>query len=269
MTRGVGASHGKRGIVYVMVNPCIAGLVKIGRTTRDPHERARELSASTAVPMQFEVIFDAIVADAAAAEQLLHRQFSKYRLNPQREFFRISPYDAIKAVQAVAERFASEYPELPEEREILPDLDRTMRRWLRRDIVSVIFLQYTDLCALKVTFQPDPLLDVATETIFDLRVYGEYDEGEFDDDLTFSPQRSIDKNISILADEFDAYSLAMTGCPLLDPDIEDEICRRHQEGAPTPLRPSWCATSRTFSMWGPEDEWRPLAERLGLLAAPE
>ncbi len=43
------------GYVYVLMNSSMRGLVKIGKTEREPEERAKELSASTGVPTPFMV----------------------------------------------------------------------------------------------------------------------------------------------------------------------------------------------------------------------
>ncbi|MGW2541558.1 GIY-YIG nuclease family protein [Kitasatospora sp. NPDC001574] len=44
------------GFIYVMVNPEMSGLVKIGWTGRLPEDRAHELS-KTAVPLPFRVAY--------------------------------------------------------------------------------------------------------------------------------------------------------------------------------------------------------------------
>lgn len=254
--------RGKRGIIYVMVNPCIAGLVKIGRTSSDSRERARELSRATGVPMAFKVVYDEIVSDAVAAEYLLHQQFAEHRVNPQREFFRIGEYEAIKAVKAMAERFADIAPEDPEERDVLPALDRVMRRWLRKDLVAVTFLQFSDLCALKVVTQPDPLLPTAVERIFDLRVFGEYGGNEYGDDLTYTPKRPIDENVKLLVEKLDPYSMAMTGMPLLDHGVEDSLVALHDRGMKVPLRPTWQVVDRVYDAWGSPDEFEATISKI-------
>src|SRR6185369_11781349 len=41
---------GGPGFVYALINPSMTGLVKVGRTERDPTGRAHELSSATGVP---------------------------------------------------------------------------------------------------------------------------------------------------------------------------------------------------------------------------
>jgi hypothetical protein len=45
------------GFIYILINPSMAGLVKIGKTTRDPEARAKELSQATGVPTPFYVAY--------------------------------------------------------------------------------------------------------------------------------------------------------------------------------------------------------------------
>ena len=76
-----------QGIVYVLSNPAMPGLVKIGMTSRDQlDDRVRELS-NTSVPAPFVVELWAWVEDARACERLLHGWLSGVRMNSRREFF--------------------------------------------------------------------------------------------------------------------------------------------------------------------------------------
>ncbi len=88
------------GIVYILTNPAMPGLVKIGKTSRDSvKERLKELYSSTGVPVPFECEYAARVEDASAVEQILHETFGPYRINPKREFFDISSEEARDVLQ--------------------------------------------------------------------------------------------------------------------------------------------------------------------------
>ena len=89
------------GYVYAMDNPCFrtmpsndlsSGLVaiKIGMTTKDPVQRAKELS-NTSVPTPFEVVWAVYVADEKRAEYFLHQSLSPHRVTESREFFWMNP----------------------------------------------------------------------------------------------------------------------------------------------------------------------------------
>lgn len=84
-------------IVYVLTNPAMPGLVKIGKTTQlEVEERMKQLYG-TGVPVPFDCAFACQVKDASEVEKALHFAFGNSRINPNREFFKIEP-DRIIAV---------------------------------------------------------------------------------------------------------------------------------------------------------------------------
>lgn len=87
------------GIVYLLTNPYMPGLVKIGMTTqKEIDQRMRELY-TTGVPAPFECQFACKVkkGDCAKIEKALHTAFAPQRVNQNREFFRIQ-IDQAKAI---------------------------------------------------------------------------------------------------------------------------------------------------------------------------
>ena len=85
-----------------MSNPAMPGLIKIGRSSREPiSARVAELSSATGVPSAFKVEYQAIVRDEFEVEQYLHRSFSQFRYG--KEFFKdLTP---AKVVAEVAKQF--------------------------------------------------------------------------------------------------------------------------------------------------------------------
>ncbi len=79
----------KEGYVYCMSNDSMPGLLKIGMTTDEPEERAKELSSATGVPFPFRVEQCKKVANPRAKEKAMHELLSAlgYRVNERREFF--------------------------------------------------------------------------------------------------------------------------------------------------------------------------------------
>jgi hypothetical protein len=78
-------------IVYVLTNPAMPGLVKIGKTTQlEVDDRMRQLYG-TGVPVPFDCAFACQVRDASEVEKALHLAFGASRINPNREFFRVEP----------------------------------------------------------------------------------------------------------------------------------------------------------------------------------
>lgn len=79
------------GLVYVLTNPVMPGLVKIGCTEQDDAGGRIAQLYSTGVPVPFKIEFAARVEDTQGVEQALHRAFAPNRINPKREFFRLEP----------------------------------------------------------------------------------------------------------------------------------------------------------------------------------
>lgn len=86
-------------IVYVLTNPAMPGLVKIGKTTQlEVEERMKQLY-STGVPVPFDCAFACKVKDAGEVEKALHLAFGMTRINPNREFFKLEPERVIAVLQ--------------------------------------------------------------------------------------------------------------------------------------------------------------------------
>lgn len=86
-----------RGFVYILSNPCMPGLIKIGMTENDVFQRAAELSASTGVPQPYAVEAYTACQDPRQSESALHALFETKR-KPNREFFEIQLREALLAL---------------------------------------------------------------------------------------------------------------------------------------------------------------------------
>ena len=93
----------RQGYIYAMINPSIKGMVKVGKTKRDPEERARELSAHTGVPAAYMVAYATEVGDCDRAERYVHSKLAErnYRVSNNREFFS-APLNAIIGIMMEA-----------------------------------------------------------------------------------------------------------------------------------------------------------------------
>jgi hypothetical protein len=91
------------GFVYVLSNPSIPGLFKIGCTERPVPERVKELSAATGVPEPY--ILEAYFSSEAphADEQKVHKSLSNFRKS-DKEFFQVYLQTALDAIYKVCER---------------------------------------------------------------------------------------------------------------------------------------------------------------------
>lgn len=96
----------EHGVVYLLTNPVMPGLVKIGMTAQeDVDKRMRELY-TTGVPVPFECAYACCVkkSDCAKIEKALHTAFAPQRVNANREFFRIQ----VEQAKAILELFHHE-----------------------------------------------------------------------------------------------------------------------------------------------------------------
>ena len=81
------------GFVYVLTNPVMPGLCKIGLTAEPIENRLKQLY-TTGVPAPFDCYFLAKVSDMRLVESALHKGLSKLRYSNSREFFLIEPAEA-------------------------------------------------------------------------------------------------------------------------------------------------------------------------------
>ncbi len=77
------------GHLYVLANSAMPGLVKVGKTTRSPTERAAELSSTTGLPTPFIVVYEQLFSDCSEAELFVHTYLATkgFRVSDNREFF--------------------------------------------------------------------------------------------------------------------------------------------------------------------------------------
>ncbi len=88
-----------KGYVYVLSNPSMPNLYKIGMTTRTVEERVKELD-TTGVPTPYKIELSIQTNNPKQFERFLHRCFNQNRVNNKREFFNVS-LSQIKSTIAV------------------------------------------------------------------------------------------------------------------------------------------------------------------------
>lgn len=82
-------------VVYVLTNPAMPGICKIGKTRQEDVGTRLSQLYTTGVPVPFSLEYACQVEDCDAVEEALHTAFGPSRVNPKREFFRIEPEQAI------------------------------------------------------------------------------------------------------------------------------------------------------------------------------
>lgn len=84
-----------KGYVYILTNPSMPGVVKIGKTTRSAEARAAELF-QTGVPTPFIVAYSVFTPDCHDLEATIHHCLPDRRVSKDREFFAFDLKDAIE-----------------------------------------------------------------------------------------------------------------------------------------------------------------------------
>ncbi|WP_342558326.1 GIY-YIG nuclease family protein [Metasolibacillus sp. FSL K6-0083] len=105
------------GYIYLMVNPSMNGIVKIGLTKRTPEERLDELSKATGVPTPFILVYKERFNDCVRAEKIIHSLLEERgeRVSSNREFFSTETSEAIKIIQEVKENYDTDSWDLAEQ----------------------------------------------------------------------------------------------------------------------------------------------------------
>ena len=86
------------------------GMLKVGKTSKTSEQRTAELSAPTGVPCDFVVAFDVLVTDIDEAEKRAHASLAAYRVNENREFFRVGVKTVISVLTALEREFQVQHP---------------------------------------------------------------------------------------------------------------------------------------------------------------
>ena len=129
------------GIVYVITNPEMPGLVKIGHTGQTVEQRPRDLDG-TGVPVPFECVAAWEFADATGVEGALHQAFADRRVRRSREFFRVSSDQPIAVLQRFGARDVTPRSDVVDERNAADDrasleASRARRERCRFDMVGI------------------------------------------------------------------------------------------------------------------------------------
>jgi len=97
------------GIVYIVSNPRMPGLLKIGCTTRGVEERLSELNRSTSAPAPFVLEAFFFSEHPYEDEKAIHSRLVHARLT-DREFFEISLEEALSVCELVCKRCSDKGP---------------------------------------------------------------------------------------------------------------------------------------------------------------
>lgn len=100
------------GYIYILSNPAMPGLLKIGFTAKSIEARKKGLK-TTGVPDSFVVEASFRVNAVVSCEKAIHGALDSFRHAPDREFFRIGLKDAIERVWAIVKPLLCESDQTP------------------------------------------------------------------------------------------------------------------------------------------------------------
>ena len=182
------------------------GLIKIGKTKRDSHLRAKELS-TTSVPVPYKVAFELFSDDMDSLEKKIHKKLEDFQVAQNREFYY---YPLDKAIQLLQELNAppkdldSAYMAVS----IFNRLNDKYPKYLKKDIIEVRIVQSDERVWLEITTEKrinDNLIDQIIK-----RTDLAFICGGREDEPLFKPENDIRINADKFVNEFDPYSMIMT-----------------------------------------------------------
>lgn len=91
--------------VYVLSNPAMPGLLKIGFTDRPVSERVRELNTGAGVPVDYDIEYTFPTYNGRQLERKVHRALNEYRVNKKREHFNIDLETAKSEIERIGIRY--------------------------------------------------------------------------------------------------------------------------------------------------------------------
>ncbi len=101
-TNDTNENNNENNIVYILTNPAMPGLVKIGKTNSQDLKTRMSQLYSTGVPLPFDCEYACKVEDCTKTEKAFHNAFGNTRINDKREFFEIEPERVIAILELLA-----------------------------------------------------------------------------------------------------------------------------------------------------------------------
>ena len=98
-----------KGFVYILDNPSLEGMVKIVATTKKPSKRCLELSSSTSIPTPFNIVYSQPSMNPFKVESIVHTILDEYRVNKNREFFKVNIDQTINLIEDIENRLDTNY----------------------------------------------------------------------------------------------------------------------------------------------------------------
>lgn len=203
------------GYVYILTNPSLDGMIKVGRTFRDSRSRARELF-TTGLPTPFQVAFEIFSDNHEKLEADFHQELIDFRISNNREFFRYPLDKAIVLLQKLNTPPSSE-DSIFQAEDIFEAMKRKYPGYLKPNIVAVRIVQPKSRVWLEITEETEAAGYLKDQKItrsdlgFITNNYDyDYNDPFYCDHPFFSPEDDVTENARKFVEDFDADSIMMT-----------------------------------------------------------
>lgn len=145
-----------KGWVYVISNPAMPGLVKVGYSTKDPDLRAAELN-HTGAPHAYVVEYEILIDEPRVVEQMTHSVLSMK--HEAKEWFRCPPEEAVLAIRQVANNrgLLESFRRLDRQRAEEAQLRRNEARDRERERHAALSVYWDEIRLHKLKVTPEPI----------------------------------------------------------------------------------------------------------------
>ena len=98
------------GFIYVLKNPSLKGMVKIGATTtKAPRKKCEELSSTSTIPTPFNIVYSKPSMNPFKAVSLVHAILDEYRVYKNSDFFNVDVDPTIDLIEDIEKRLNKDY----------------------------------------------------------------------------------------------------------------------------------------------------------------
>ena len=91
--------------IYILSNPSMPDILKIGYTKLDPQERSNQIGRGTGIPQEFYVEWAYKCFNGEEIEREVHKYLKKQRVNTNREFFKLSVDEAKHVIMLIGAKY--------------------------------------------------------------------------------------------------------------------------------------------------------------------
>jgi hypothetical protein len=93
--------------IYILTNPSVPGIIKIGHTTRNVYERLKEINSAPGVIIPWDIRWSYKCPNGRMLEEEIHSYLQELGLRPnkRREGFTIDVNEAIKIIEDLGSKY--------------------------------------------------------------------------------------------------------------------------------------------------------------------